>query len=138
MARSLRIEDFSDTEFLLAVEDSIGDNGYATVHMIQASLQLDHDFATNCIGSRLGYLRTIGIVSYMDVKSASAPKAWFITRLGKDLMHARFEIGAMTPSTVVAAMRSVNSHVSNMGYAYHTMLRREFRYGDAQRRRRFR
>lgn len=131
---SLKLIDFSDREFLYAVDDALNAEGWATVHDIQAVLQLDHPYATNCIGSRCGYLRSVGAVDRFD---GGPPSQWYITNEGAALMKGTYNLRNVSPGQVLAAMRALNESVDSMDHMHHIILRREFRYGDAQRRRHY-
>lgn len=139
MAKSLRLEEFSDREFLFAVDDSINGEGYATAAMVQQSLQLDHPRAAQCIGSRLGYLRTIGVVESDPEKRGA--RWWRITSRGQALMAATLTqaqqraLDGAGGDKSLATMRTIIGQLAAADDMTARMMQREFRYGAAERRR---
>jgi hypothetical protein len=140
MPESLRLEDFSDREFLFALDDACDNDGQtATAAQVQAVLQLDHDHPHQCIGSRLGYLRTVGVVTYSE--GEKGPRKWRLTHQGHEMLRASLTkaqsnaLTAVRPEQAALAVRALGRTLLESDDLHATMMRREWRYGDARRRR---
>lgn len=84
--KSLQLLDFKDRDLLWAHEETCDEDGWATSRDVARTIGIDHRHPAQCVGSRYGGLKKLGI---LESKATKGDLLWRITDLGQDFLHAR-------------------------------------------------
>jgi hypothetical protein len=131
---SIKLTEFEDIEFLHKLQDVADDDGYATSAELAVELKIDNDCPARNVGSRMAWLKRYGVVELHP------KKGWRLTKIGDALVNGelnsyqRKSLSSMPEEQLLALTRQVSSRFQGAGDSAAQMMRRQFRYGMAQRR----
>jgi hypothetical protein len=112
----MRLADFSDRELLLIVGDLQGNsNGWASTRDVAVKVGMDNVHGLRCVGSRLSYLRRIGV---LEDRTADAPqrsryKLWGLSDMGASLAKGALtaaesrNLAKLTPEKLVLITQEI-------------------------------
>jgi hypothetical protein len=144
---SLRIEDYSDREFLLIIRDVADTDGWTDSHAVAEHLDLKHK---RLASSRLSWLRRYGAVEreierdeHGNIKAnrrgeIQYTQRWRLTALGEAMALGRLRksdqrtLEGMNEGQMLLAVRFISAQ-SNGDSGAGKLLQREWRYGHARR-----
>lgn len=152
MPLSLRVTDFNDREILRIIDDVAGSDGWANVEHIAerifpTAMRRKYEGRTTalrCVATRLSWMKRFGVVRnrvQLDKVEKVKYTQWSLTSSGDQILR-----GSLTASQtkvleeadqgrVVAAAEILANRYISLNKTAATMVRRQWQYGDGQRRR---
>jgi hypothetical protein len=145
----LRQTDATDREILGLLKAQVEDDGYANSAAVAAALwptvmsngNLDGQRkAVRAVGSRLSWLRRVGVVERRSTESGSVPsgpRRWALTAEGEALLRGRLNAGttraieSLDGVQTVLAVHAITD--KETGEMVSTLMRRAWNYGQAAR-----
>jgi hypothetical protein len=140
MARlnSLRLAEFSDRELLALVVDLRDENaGVVTTQQLADTLQPQSKNPTNCVGTRMGWMRRYGAVERVEVSDGTV--GWRLTSVGERIAAGTLKRGqlavieALLPEQGLDAALALGQMYRRIGKTESVMLRRGWAHGSGRR-----
>ena len=134
MAESMRLEDYSDREFLATLRDVLDGNGQASTQDVVDRVGLTSKRPRSNVGVRLGYMKRIGLVARDD-----ETHRWFLTPVGERFVAGRLTkaqenaIAALNEGSAWLATGQLASLLRDAGDQQATLMRRQWQHGWLQR-----
>lgn len=130
--KSLKLEEMSDRELLWVVHDLQGEDG-ARTSAIAAKLGIVHKYPVQCVGTRLGYMRSKGLV---DREFLFNESHYTVTAAGEQVMKGKLTtsqtnmINRLSEGDMIMLMRHVTGRYGLMDTPMATVMRREWQRGS--------
>jgi hypothetical protein len=147
---SLRVTDFNDREILRIVEDEADYEGWTDLSAVAERVLPTHMRATKarresairCTASRLNYMRfALGIVDRRIIKGPPRETQWRVTKKGEVYLvnrlspDTRKSISQGGAGALVEYAQLISTRYVGLDDLPATMIRRQFQFGQGQRRR---
>jgi hypothetical protein len=143
----LRLEDLSDRELLLVVDDMADADGYADAWEVGLRLGLEQDHARRIVTSRLSWLRRWGAVEREPADNVPKvrgeprrPRRWMLTALGHDMATGRLRkaqqqaLEGARDADLLALTGLLAQRQRHGGLTVRSLMRREWQYQTHYRR----
>lgn len=129
----LRLEDFSDRELLLCVEDHGDEEGWVSSSALAVQLGINNEWPTRSVGSRMAWLKRYGAVE-------GGAGRWRLSPIGQLLASGTLtkaeiaRIESFEPEKLLLVTRVMTGRVRGAPETAQHLLLREWRRGAVLRR----